>query len=257
MTFWRTDADPGHLEQTLARLSPRWTTWTLLTLQHRDHLRISELGHALPWISGTSLSQQMPRLQHHGLVDRTGRGQYKTTYAARQLGPVYEALTSWERNRFPTDQPTAEAERIETALARLRPRDTTTVLHFLAQHPRASFTELQQRIGRPGSAYARLQRMQTDALLARTGHGRYELTETGAAVGPVYEALNTWSLGRTTATASVHIAAPVIQEAISARATAALGRTTTAVQGLFSHAPAPESAVPAAWTAASRPLHTR
>jgi DNA-binding HxlR family transcriptional regulator len=257
MTFWPTDADPGHREQTLARLSPRWTTWTLLTLQRHHHLRLSELGHALPWISGTSLSQQMPRLQHHGLVDRTGRGQYQLTDAARQLGPVYGALTSWERTHFPTDQPTAEAERIETALARLRPRDTTTVLHFLAQHPRASFTELQQRIGRPGSAYARLQRMQTDALLARTGHGRYELTETGAALGPVYQALNTWSPGPTTAPAPVHFTAPVVQETVSARATAALRRTTTAVQGLFSHAPAPESAAPASWTAASRPLHTR
>ncbi|MFF7262219.1 winged helix-turn-helix transcriptional regulator [Streptomyces sp. NPDC008159] len=257
MTFWPTDADPGHLEQTLARLSPRWTTWTLLTLQRHDHLRLSELGRALPWISGTALSQQMPRLQHHGLVVRTGRGQYQVTDTARQLAPVFKVLSSWESTRFPTDRPTAEAERIETALARLRPRDTTTVLHFLAQHPRASFTELQQRIGRPRSAYARLQRMQADALLARTGHGRYELTETGAALGPVYEALNTWSANRTTAPAPVHIAAPVVQETVSTRATAALRRTTTAVQGLFSHAPTPESAVPAAWTTASRPLHTR
>jgi len=257
MTFWPSTADPDHLEQTLSRLAPRWTTWTLLTLQSHDQLLLSELNDALPWISDTSLSMRLSRLQQHDLVARTGRGQYQLTDAARRLGPVHQALSSWSGTHFSTDQPTAEAERIETALDRLRPRDTTTVLQHLARHPKSSFTELQQRVGRPGSAYARLQRMQSDALLVRTGHGQYELTEAGHALGPVYQALNTWSPSPTTDEGPVRAAAPVVQETVSARATAALRRTTTAVQGLFSHAPVPPPAVPAAWTAASHPLHTR
>lgn len=250
MVSWPTTADPDHLEQTLSRISPRWTTWCVLTLQQHGHMRPAALGKALPWISGPNIQQQIIRLQQNGLATRIGWGEYQLTAAAHQLGPVYQAINSWARAHIPTSTAIAKAEQIESALALCRGRKTTSVLHHLAQRPTSSFTELQRCIGHPGSVHTRLQRMQTDGLLVRTGRGQYELTAAGRALAPVYQALNTWS-SSPSVPAAHRAAPPVVHEEASARAGAARRRTTAAFHGLFSHAPAPEPSVPTAWAAAS------
>ncbi|MDT3395318.1 winged helix-turn-helix transcriptional regulator [Streptomyces sp. B1866] len=256
MTGWPSTADPGHLEQTISRLAPRWTAWTLLTLRQHDQLRMGELSEAVPWVSYTNLCQQVLRLQYQGLIDRVGFGQYRLTDTARRLEPVFQALSAWSHTHYPAQQPTAQAEQIETALARLRGRGTTPVLAYLAQHPTATFSQLQRSVGAPGSAYARLQRMQTDALLVRTHYGRYELTRPGAALGPVYHALHAWSPRPATEPANPAALAPAARTA-HARASAAQSRTTTSLNGLFSHAPHPQPAVPTPRAAASPPRRSR
>ncbi|MFG2676389.1 winged helix-turn-helix transcriptional regulator [Streptomyces sp. NPDC048445] len=115
----------------------------------------------------------------------------------------------------------------------------------------------------------RLNRLQSDGLVARTGHRHgdpYVLTDAGRALGPVYAAVEHWSDPIATRHRSVppppvaaatrtHTGVPLGSDNI--RTAAALRRSAAAPSALFSHAPQPPPRVPAAVTARSAPPRGR
>ncbi|MFJ9961230.1 winged helix-turn-helix transcriptional regulator [Streptomyces avermitilis] len=120
-----------------------------------------------------------------------------------------------------------------------------------------------------GLTRQRLNRLQADGLVARTGprHGDpYVLTDAGRALGPVYAAVEHWRNpvatrkhsvppAPVTAAARTHTGVPLGADGI--RTAAALRRSTAARSALFSHAPQPQPRVPAAVVAQSAPSRGR
>ncbi|MEW1660601.1 winged helix-turn-helix transcriptional regulator [Streptomyces sp. NPDC093707] len=155
-------------------------------------------------------------------------------------------------------------------MRRLHLRHSTAVIQVLDAGGPMRLVRITEEAGLDNSvAQRRLNRLQADGLVARTGprHGDpYVLTDAGRALGPVYATVEHWSNPVATREHSAppvpvasatrtHTGASLASDSI--RTTAALRRSTAAPSALFSHAPQPQPRVPAAVTALSAPSRGR
>ncbi|MEV3871595.1 helix-turn-helix domain-containing protein [Streptomyces sp. NPDC049906] len=250
------------VDHALGVLSPRWTTWTLQTLRQRETMRAGEISAAMPWNTRVYTIQLLRRLEAQGLVHRPGYGVYGLTAAGKATEPVHRALADWHRAHFTTA--TADAERAEGTLLRLRHAGTTAVLAALDRHGPLTQNQVVEATGLSvGSSYVRMRRMEQDGLVVRSGQGRenrYELSPAAENLGDVYATLSSWAQVTVSPPAAAARPVHVRPQAASAEwAAVAVQRApaTVAVPGLFSHPPAAQPLVPAAVTTASRPHLTR
>ncbi|MGV9312081.1 MarR family transcriptional regulator [Streptomyces sp. NPDC003691] len=250
------------IDHTLTVLTPRWTTWTLQTLRQQESMRAAEIGAAMPWNSYPTTIQILNRMHNQGLVQRLGHGTYGITAAGRAAEPVHRALADWHHQNFTTV--TADAERAEDVLARLRPAGTTATLTALDRHGPLTYPEVVETTGlHPSSAHTRLARLERDGLILRDSPGRgarYGVSPAAEQLGDAYVALASWTPGASDPGAAPNRPVVLRPQAVSnGWAAVAVQRapSAAAVPGLFSHPPAAQPLVPAAVTAISRPPHTR
>ncbi|MGW3649236.1 winged helix-turn-helix transcriptional regulator [Streptomyces sp. NPDC000878] len=259
----RTPAPPTELvNQAVNRLSPRWTTWTLQTIQHHGPMRLADINSALPWVGVQAMAQIVRRMQTSSLLERPQFGVYDLTPLGRTTQHAHRALTTWHRAHLSDNKSSvAEAERAEDALGRLRGKGTVDVLHALAQHGPLPSGVLRNEAGlATGSFHYRVQQLVTDQLITRTspfsGRGaECRLTSAAHGLAPVYTELAEFShRARPAATRSGQHSSTVHQ---ATWASAAVRRSPSASAELFSHAPHPQPRVPAHLTALSQPPRTR
>ncbi|WP_405523516.1 winged helix-turn-helix transcriptional regulator [Streptomyces canus] len=241
------------VDQAVARLSPRWTTWTLQTIQHHGPMRLTEINSALPWVGVHAMAQIVRRMQTSGLLERPQFGVYDLTPLGRDTQSVHRALSTWHRTHLVNGTSSlAEAELAEDSLGRLRGKGTIPLLHALAQYgPLPNGALRDEAAFATGSFHYRITQLQTDRLITRTtpfsGRGsEYTLTSAARGLTPVYAELAEFARRAHPATT---------QQAV--RASAAVHRSPAASSELFSHVFAPQPRVPAYVTARSHPSRTR
>ncbi|MFI9273986.1 winged helix-turn-helix transcriptional regulator [Kitasatospora sp. NPDC052896] len=257
------------VEEALRVVAPKWTTWVVQTLAHHGPMRVSEINAGLPFVHNTLLSKRLAEMESRGLLTRANatRAPYQLSEAGRALAPIHRSLADWSQTHLPRLGQLAGAERVEDALRRLAPRNTTAVIQTLEAHGPLRLTHAAEASGLdlPSLQY-RLNRLQRDELVTRNGprHGDpYTLTEAGLAALPILESVERWgqSLNAPPPAAAPGASrvrtSPEIITVGTARTAAALRRTAAPPSGLFSHSPAPQPRVPAAITARSTPGRTR
>ncbi|MGW3185042.1 winged helix-turn-helix transcriptional regulator [Kitasatospora sp. NPDC001119] len=259
-------ADAQRVETVLHRIAPKWTTHVVHTIaKYGPEMRVADVAQHVTALSPSYVSKRLASMSEAGLVTRDGAfdraSPYRLSSSARTLGPVYRTLAQWSSDHI-DHTPQGRYDRIEDALQRLQLPGTTETVRLFAEHGSMRLPQLAERLGTSEQfAATRLNRMQADGLVARTGdrHGApYVLTDAGEALGPVHTALQQWDSRHTTALAPVVPAAErtLNSPAQSARTAAAL-RRSAAPSSLFSHPPVPPPRVPTAVTAASHPSRGR
>ncbi|MCI3270621.1 winged helix-turn-helix transcriptional regulator [Streptomyces cylindrosporus] len=255
------------VDQAVARLSPRWTTWTLQTMQQHGPMRLTELNSALPWVGVHAMAQIVRRMQTSNLLDRPQFGVYDLTPLGRHTNDVHRALSAWHRIHLtdgtssPGEAERVQPEPVEVVLSRLRGKGTIPLLHTLAQHGPLPNGALRDEAGlATGSFHYRITQLQTHQLITRTspfsGRGtEYTLTSAARGLTPVYAELAEFARKATPATALPDEHGATAQYAI--RASAAVHRSPVASSELFSHVPDSPPRVPAYVTALSHPSRTR
>ncbi|MFE3860271.1 winged helix-turn-helix transcriptional regulator [Streptomyces goshikiensis] len=268
-TFSFDSIDPQRVEDALARIGPKWTTWSTMVLaQENRPMRVRDVSVQLPFVSEQNVSKRLATMHADGLVTRSDnrRGApYRLSALGESLAPLHSTLSDWSRAHLPLGT-MAEAERIENALRRLNLRDATAVIQVLGVGGPMRFVHISEEAGLDTPwARQRLLQLQADGLVARTGtrHGDpYVLTDAGQALGAVYASVEHWSAPITERRASpaprpvaaaTRTNASVPLGADGARTAAALRRSTAAPTSLFSHVPQPQPRVLAAVTAQSAP----
>ncbi|MEV4555732.1 winged helix-turn-helix transcriptional regulator [Kitasatospora sp. NPDC049285] len=263
-----TTLDEVRVEEVLRVIAPKWTTWVVQTLAHHGPMRVSEISAGLPFVHNTLLSKRLAEMESRGLLTRANatRAPYKLSEAGRALAPIQRSLADWSQTHLPRLGQLAGAERVEDALRRLAPRNTTAVIRALEAHGPLRLTHAAEASGLDSpSIQFRLNRLQRDELVTRIGprHGDpYTLTDAGLATLPILETVEHWGQSLTVAPPAAALVAPRARSVPkitvgTARTATALRRTAASSSGLFSHAPAPQPRVPAAITARSAPGRTR
>ncbi|MGG7569199.1 winged helix-turn-helix transcriptional regulator [Streptomyces sirii] len=252
--------DTARVSKAIDRLAPRWTTWTLQTVAQHGQMRFTKIAAALPWLSTQNTQQILRRMHANGLLDRPGHGVYEVSPWSQNAHSAYRTLASWHRTHSGGSGPAvAEAERTEDALRQLRGEGAVDVLHALSEQGPLPHGELRKATGlATGTLHYRLQQLQEDQLLTRTGpsfRAAYALTPAAQALGPIYAELAAFE--SMAPSVAVQRNPAVLTAARTTRANAAVQRTTSAFPGLFSHAPAPQPPVPTHITALSHPSQTR
>jgi DNA-binding HxlR family transcriptional regulator len=258
-----TDVDAERVETALSVMGRKWTTWVAQTLaaQH-EPMRVRDIASRIPAVSEHFVSRRLVQMHADGLVvradDRRG-APYRLSAIGEQLAPVHQELADWSLTYLDLGT-TARAARIEDALDRLHLRHTTAVIQALTDGP-LRLVHLSEAIGLDTPAASqRLLRLQTDGLVTRTGPrfgDPYTLTTAGAALSPVYAAVEHWASPTTALSPAAPTRSTSRRDPDDARATAALGRSPAVYSGLFSHAPQPQPPVPASVTAQAAPARTR
>ncbi|MFI8342782.1 winged helix-turn-helix transcriptional regulator [Streptomyces sp. NPDC085639] len=265
--------DAQRAEDAFALMGPKWTTWSVMTLgQEGCPMRIRDIAAKLPFVSEQVLGLRLAAMQTGGLVTRidTRHGApYQLSALGASLRHVHRPLADWSRI-YLTPGATADAERVEDAVRRLRPRHSTALIQVLADGGPMRFGHIAEGIGRADAfTRQRLLRLQADGLVTRTGpqHGApYVLTDPGQALGPVYAAVEHWSAplapqrvlpppASVTTPQRTHPGVPLGSD--GARTAAALRRSAAVPSALFSHALQPQPRVPASATAPSAPGRVR
>ncbi len=263
--------DARRVEDALSLIAPTWTTWITQTLaQHAGPQRVRDVAQGIPFISDQFIGQRLAQMQADGLVVPANdhhRAPYQLSQYGRALEPVHHALAEWSQEHLSLGT-VARAERVENAVRRLHLRDATSVVQLLGTNGPMRFVRIAEAAGLEGSwVQQRLQRLQRDGLVTRSGPGQrdpYVLTDAGRALGPVYAAVQHWSTPMATprpavapvaAATRTHNGAPLESDGI--RTAAAMRRSPAAPAGLFSHAPQPQPRVPTAATAKSSPARAR
>ncbi|MGW6648273.1 hypothetical protein AMK23_15025 [Streptomyces sp. CB02130] len=260
--------DAQRVEDSLSLLAPKWTTWVAQTLAWQGcPMRVREVAARMPLVSDQLVAKRLMQMHTDGLVTRADdprRAPYQLSPFGYSISPLYRALSDWSRTNFPLG-PLADAERVEDAVQRLYLRHSTAVVQILdAGTTRfGSIAEVAELDGR--TTMRRLNRLQADGLVTRTGQGhgdRYVLTDAGHTLSPVYTAAERWNTHAVTRMQSPSAAVTTVtqpplgapQRPKVTRTAAAMSRSTTAPNALlFSHAPQPQPQVPAAVTARSAP----
>lgn len=268
-TFSIASTDAQRVEDALALIAPKWTTWTAQTLAQQGHaMRVREIAARLPFISEQFVAKRLVTMHADGLVARAGDrhgAPYQLTALGKSLASVHRALSDWSLAHLSLGK-VAGAERVEDAARRLHLRHSTSVIQMLDAGGPMRFVHIAEEAGLDnGFTRYRLNRLQADGLVTRTGprHGApYVLTDAGRALGPVYAAVSHWSnpaVARRDSSAPVPVATAMRAHASvplgsdGGRTAAALRRSAAAPGALFSHAPQPQPRVPAAVTAQSAP----
>ncbi|MFF9784173.1 winged helix-turn-helix transcriptional regulator [Streptomyces nigrescens] len=262
-------ADAQRVEDALSLIAPKWTTWSVQSLAQQGHpMRVRDVAARLPFISEQLVAKRLAQMHADGLVTRAAdsRGDpYQLSALGESLSRVHRALSDWSQANLSLGK-VAGAERVEDAVRRLHLRHSTAVIQLLDAAGPTRFVHIAEGAGLDnGFTRYRLNRLQTDGLVSRTGphHGTpYVLTDAGRALGPVYTAVSHWSnpaavprfsstpVPVATATRT-HARVPLGSD--GGRTAAALRRSTAAPSVLFSHAPQPQPRVPAAVTTQSAP----
>ncbi|MGW1539783.1 winged helix-turn-helix transcriptional regulator [Streptomyces sp. NPDC002309] len=200
-TFSIASIDAQRVEDALARIGPKWTTWSAMTLaQENRPMRVRDVAAQLPFVSQQFVGKRLTTMHADGLVTRDTyrRGApYRLSALGESLAPVLRTVSDWSRAHL-SQGPMAEAERVEDALRRLHLRHSTAVVQVLdARGGLMRFVHIAEEAGLDnGLARQRLLRLQADGLVARTGsrHGDpYVLTDAGQALGAVYASVEHWS----------------------------------------------------------------
>ncbi|WP_371790374.1 winged helix-turn-helix transcriptional regulator [Streptomyces sp. NBC_01471] len=193
--------DAQRVEDALPLLAPKWTTWSAQTLAQQDHpMRVRDVAARLPFVSEQLVSKRLTQMHTDGLVTRTDgrlRGPYQLSAIGESLSPVHRALSDWSQATLSLGGKVAGAERVEDAVRRLHLRHSTAVIQVLDAGGPMRFVHIAEEADLDnGFTRQRLNRLQADGLVARTGprHGDpYVLTDAGRALGPVYAAVEHWS----------------------------------------------------------------
>ncbi|MFE3881866.1 winged helix-turn-helix transcriptional regulator [Streptomyces lydicus] len=261
--------DGQRVEDALALIAPKWTTWSVQTLAQQGRpMRVRDVAAGLPFISEQFVGKRLAQMHADGLVTRTDGSHgapYQLSALGESLSRVHRALSDWSQAHLSLGK-VAGAERVEDAVRRLHLRHSTAVVQLLDESGPMRFVDIAEGAGLDnGFTRYRLNRLQADGLVTRTGprHGApYVLTDAGRALGPVYSAVEHWSnpvAARSNAAppapvrAATRMHASVTLGSDSLRTAAALRRSAAAPSDLFSHAPQPQPRVPAAVTAQSAP----
>lgn len=266
--------DAPRVEDAFSLIAPKWTTWSAQTLAQQGHpMRVRDVAPRLPFVSEQLVGKRLAQMHADGLVtradDRHG-APYQLSAFGESLSSVHRALSDWSQSNLSLGGKVAGAERVEDAVRRLHLRHSTAVIQVLDAGGPMRFVHIAEETGLDnGFTRQRLNRLQVDGLVARTGprHGDpYVLTDAGRALGPVYAAVEHWSNpvatrkhsappAPVTAATRTHTGVPLGSDGI--RTAAALRRSTAAPSALFSHAPQPQPRVPAVVTAQSAPSRGR
>ncbi|WP_260988157.1 helix-turn-helix domain-containing protein [Streptomyces sp. CFMR 7] len=259
--------DAQRVEDSLSLLAPKWTTWVAQTLAWQGRpMRVREVAARMPLVSDQLVAKRLMQMHADGLVTRANdprRAPYQLSPFGYSISPLYRALSDWSRTNFPLG-PLADVERVEDAVQRLYLRHSTAVVQILHSGTTrfGSIAEAAALDGR--TAMRRLNRLQADGLVTRTGRGhgeRYVLTDAGRTLSPVYTAAEHWNTHAVTRMQSPSAAVTAVTQPLlgapqrpkGTRTAAAMSRSTAAPNALFSHAPQPQPQVPAAVTARSAP----
>ncbi|MFI7101859.1 winged helix-turn-helix transcriptional regulator [Streptomyces sp. NPDC050161] len=267
-------ADAQRVEDTFSLIAPKWTTWSAQTLaQQGSPMRVRDVAARLPFVSEQLVGKRLAQMHADGLVTRVGDrhgAPYQLSAFGESLSQVHRALSDWSQANLSLGGRVAGAERVEDAVRRLHLRDSTAVIQVLDAGGPMRFVHIAEEAGLDnGWARQRLNRLQADGLVARTGprHGDpYVLTDAGRALGPVYAAVEHWSdpvstrhrsAPQTPVAAATRTHAGVPLGSDNVRTAAALRRSAAAPSSLFSHAPQPQPRVAATVTAQSAPSRGR
>jgi len=84
-------------------LGRRWALRILWELRHEEPRSFNELQRACDGVSPSSLSQRLTELRESGLIEQNGKGRYRPTPLASELGVPLLALDGfakrWARRR--------------------------------------------------------------------------------------------------------------------------------------------------------------
>ncbi|MFE9601548.1 winged helix-turn-helix transcriptional regulator [Streptomyces hokutonensis] len=206
-----TPNDLASVTKTLDLLAPRWSVWVLMTLSSQP-LRYAEIKPRLPWLADGQLHPRLRHLTGAGVVERTEYAPRHVTYGltgrGAELLPVLAQIASWGdthlEKQLVASKATGEleperiapAQNIDDALALIAPRHATPILVTLQARGRASAKTLAAE-AMPGygltAVYKPLDRLVADGLVTAAGSGGFQLSASGQALGPVFQAITTWA----------------------------------------------------------------
>ncbi|MGW4249893.1 winged helix-turn-helix transcriptional regulator [Streptomyces californicus] len=210
--------DLSGVTRTLDLLAPRWSVWVLMTLSSQT-LRYAEIKPRLPWLADGQLHPRLRHLTGAGVVERTEYAPRHVTYGLTSRGaalmPVLATIAVWGDTYLEKDlvanKATGEMERerippaqnIDDALALIVPRHATPILWSLQARGSASAKSLVTE-AMPGygltAVYKPLERLAEDGLITANGSGDYQLSASGRALSPVFQAISGWAAAPPAAT---------------------------------------------------------
>lgn len=197
--------------KTLDLLAPRWSVWVLMTVSSQP-LRYAEFKPRLPWLADGQLHPRLRHLTNSGVVERTEYAPRHVTYGLTSRGaallPVLSVIASWGdtylekapvANKHTGEmepERIAPAQNIDDAVALLAPRHATPILFSLQARGTATAKTLASE-AMPGygltAVHKPLERLVDDGLVTASGTGGYQLTASGQALAPVFEAISAWA----------------------------------------------------------------
>ncbi|MER5442574.1 winged helix-turn-helix transcriptional regulator [Streptomyces sp. NPDC002790] len=198
--------------KTLDLLAPRWSVWVLMTVSSQP-LRYAEFKPRLPWLADGQLHPRLRHLTNAGAIERTEYGPRHVTYGLTRRGaallPVLSVIASWGdtylEKELVANRDTGEleperiapAQNIDDAVALLAPRHAVPILFSLQARGTATAKTLASE-AMPGygltAVYKPLERLAADGLVTTSGSGGYQLTTSGRALAPVFEAISAWAI---------------------------------------------------------------
>ncbi|MET9294352.1 helix-turn-helix domain-containing protein [Streptomyces sp. NPDC003077] len=214
--------DISRVTESLEMLAPTWNVWVLMTLASQP-LRYAEIKPRLPWLHDGQLHPKLGKLVDAGLVERTEHAPRHVTYGLTSRGtdlmPVLAVLATWGdthlekpliRNEATGElepKPLPPAQNIEDTLALITPRHTTALLWVLKSRGTAGAKSLAAEAmpeTSPSNVYPPLRRLIDDDLIEVTKTGDFQLSASGQALAPAYQALSAWAAGRSLKGADAH-----------------------------------------------------
>ncbi|KPC71449.1 winged helix-turn-helix transcriptional regulator [Streptomyces sp. NPDC006349] len=203
--------DLSGVTKTLDLLAPRWSVWVLMTLSS-ETLRYAEIKPRLPWLADGQLHPRLRLLTTAGVIERTEYAPRHVTYGLTSRGaalmPVLATIASWGDTYLEKDtvvnKTTGEmeperippAQNIDDALALIAPRHATPILWSLQARGSATAKTLATE-AMPGygltAVYKPLERLAADGLITANGSGDYQLSASGRALSPVFQAISAWA----------------------------------------------------------------
>ncbi|MEJ8650618.1 winged helix-turn-helix transcriptional regulator [Streptomyces sp. MS1.AVA.3] len=206
-----TQDDLSGVTKTLDLLAPRWNVWVLMTLSAKP-LRYAEIKPKLPWLHDGQLHPRLRQLTNAAVVERTEYAPRHVTYGLTRRGaelmPVLAVIASWGdtylEKQLVTNKTTgakepervAPAQNIDDTLALIAPRHATPILWSLHSRGSASAKTLTSE-AMPGygltAVYKPLDRLVEDGLVTATGTGYFQLSASGQALVPVFQAISAWA----------------------------------------------------------------
>lgn len=197
--------------KTLDLLAPRWSVWVLMTVSSQS-LRYAEFKPRLPWLADGQLHPRLRHLTNAGVIERTEYAPRHVTYGLTSRGaallPVLTVIASWgdtylekelvanQHTGVAEPERIAPAQNIDDAVALLAPRHATPILWSLQARGTATAKTLATE-AMPGygltAVYKPLERLVDDGLVTPSGTDGYQLTASGRALAPVFQAISAWA----------------------------------------------------------------
>ncbi|MBA2950292.1 winged helix-turn-helix transcriptional regulator [Streptomyces himalayensis] len=197
--------------KTLDLLAPRWSVWVLMTVSSQP-LRYAEFKPRLPWLADGQLHPRLRHLTNAGVIERTEYAPRHVTYGLTSRGaallPVLSVIASWGdtylekglvANKHTGEmepERIAPAQNIDDTVALIAPRHATPILFSLQARGTATAKTLATE-AMPGygltAVYKPLERLIDDGLVTASGSGGYQLTASGRALTPIFEAISAWA----------------------------------------------------------------